>query len=351
MQVTAFIPAYNPPDKLIPLVRELSASDFSSIVVLNDGSDSTCDPIFKEIESIEKVTLLQHAVNLGKGAAIKTGLNFIYCHFPQHIGVVTIDADGQHLTVDALNIAQTLQDKPDSLVIGVRKFDKDVPLRSMFGNILTKKLFHILVGQKVTDTQSGLRGIPREFITKLLKIDSNGYEFELDMLLACKYSDRIIVEKEINTVYLEGNKSSHFNPILDSMKIYFVLFRFTFTSLISAAIDYTVFFLTYSLSSSLTASQVSARLVSMLFNYSAVKRLVFYSGQKHEKTFPKYVALVLISGSISLLLINLLVTYTPLKVFPAKIISELIMFIANFAIQRDFIFTRHKQCEAINANV
>ena len=49
----------------------------------------------------------------------------------------------------------------------------------------------------------------------------------MDMLLACKYTGRQIIEESISTVYLEGNKSSHFNPLIDSMKIYFVLFRFT----------------------------------------------------------------------------------------------------------------------------
>lgn len=345
MKVAVLIPAYNPSQQLVTLVQELSCCEFLSIVIVNDGSKSTCNHFFKKVASISKTKILHHAVNLGKGAALKTGLNYIYCRFPDLIGAVTIDADGQHLVEDALNVARDLQDNPDALITGVRVFAKGVPLRSMFGNILTKKLFRFLVGQKLNDTQCGLRGIPREFIPKLLKIESTGYEFELDMLLACKYSNRRVVEREISTIYIADNQSSHFNPLLDSMKIYYVLFRFSFTSLLTALIDYTVFILVFSLCSSIAVSQIAARFLALGFNYSAVKQIVFYSDQEHKKTFPKYLALVIVSGSVSFMLINILVTHTAINVIMAKVLSELLIFLVNFAIQRDFIFTRQVRKE------
>jgi glycosyltransferase involved in cell wall biosynthesis len=341
MKVTALIPAYNPSGQLVDLVRNISASGFAAIIVVNDGSGGECDSIFEEIGKINKVALLRHAVNLGKGAALKTGLNYASCNFKDHIGVVTLDADGQHLVEDAVKVAEALLESPESLVMGVRGFNKNVPFRSIIGNSITIYLFRLLMGQKLTDTQTGLRGIPQSLILKLLRLDSNGYEFELDMLLLCKYSGRSIVEQEIQTVYIEGNKSSHFNPFVDSMKIYFVLFRFMLSSSITAVIDYTVFFMTYKISSSLLVSQVSARFVALLFNYVAVKKMVFYSDQAHSRTFPKYIALVFFSGFISYNLIKVLTTVSSLKVFTAKIIAESIIFLANFAIQRDFIFSRN----------
>lgn len=231
MKIVALIPAYNPPEHLVALVRSLAVSEFSHIIVVNDGSLATSESIFQEIEEIGNVTLIRHAVNLGKGAALKTGLNYALCYFGDHIGVVTIDADGQHLVVDALQVGKELEKNPESLVLGVRAFDKEVPLRSRLGNTITKYMFRLLMGQRLTDTQTGLRGIPKSLIPTLLKIDSAGYEFELDMLLACKYGGRSIIEKEIRTVYIEGNISSHFNPVVDSMKICFVLFRFMLASL------------------------------------------------------------------------------------------------------------------------
>jgi glycosyltransferase involved in cell wall biosynthesis len=338
--IAALIPAYNPSDALVSIVSELSPAHFDAIIVVNDGSDPSFGHIFSRLAALERVTVLRHAVNMGKGAALKTGLNHIYCNCAGITGVVTIDADGQHLPDDAARVAAVLSSNRESLVIGVRKFDGDVPFRSRIGNDITRYLFKLLMGKKLTDTQSGLRGIPRSFIRVLLKIDSNGYEFELDMLLACKYAGREIIEQPINTVYVEGNKSSHFNPFIDSMKIYFVLLRFTLASLLSAVIDYTIFFVVFGLSSSILASQASARAVSMLFNYSAVKRAVFYSGQKRMQTFPRYLCLVIVSGSVSYFLIKMLAIYSPLSVTVSKFSVESVIFLANFVIQRDFIFAK-----------
>jgi len=337
-KVAALIPAYNPSNGLIDLVRGISKSSFEVVVVVDDGSGRECDSTFAEIEKIEKVVLLRHAVNLGKGAALKTGLN--QCCFGGYAGVVTMDADGQHLLEDSLKVAEALKTHSESLIMGVREFDKNVPLRSKVGNSITKYLFRLLTGQKLADTQSGLRGIPMSLIRSLLRIDSNRYEFELDMLLACKHMGRNIVQQPITTLYADQNRSSHFNPLIDSMRIYFVLFRFALAAISSALIDNAVFILVYSLSPGIFLAQVSARAISMGFNYLAVKKVAFYSDLKHRKTFPKYLSLVVVSGLVSYLLIKVLNSLLGISVVPAKLIAESVVFLANFAIQRDFIFTR-----------
>ena len=342
MQIVALIPTYNPTEALVPLVRDLAATDFAAVIVVNDGSAAQYDRYFNEIRTIDKVCVLRHAVNLGKGAALKTGMNHAYCNFEDLLGVVAVDADGQHLAEDAVKVAGVLRQNPEYLVMGARAFDSAVPLRSRIGNTITVSIFRLLTGKKLSDTQSGLRGIPKSMFPVLLKLSTNGYEFELDMLLACKYTNRQIVEQPIRTVYLEDNKSSHFNPIIDSMRIYFVLLRFTLAGLLSAAIDYAVFILVFNLSGSISGSQASARLVSMGFNYAAVKRAVFYSGQSIADTFPKYLALVCVSGFVSYLLIKGLAMFTPLPVIAAKLLAEPLVFLANFAIQRDFIFVVQK---------
>lgn len=348
--VAALVPAYNPSGRLPALIRELSMSDFRAIIVVDDGSAKECEPIFRELERMEKVTLLRHGVNLGKGAALKTGLNHVYCYLRDLAGVVTVDADGQHLCSDALKVADRLKENPEALIIGTRSFGRDVPLRSRLGNVLTRHLFKYLVGQRLSDTQSGLRGIPTSLIPVLLRIDSNGYEFELDMLLACKYGTRRIIEQPVSTVYIEANKSSHFHPLIDSMRVYFVLLRFTFTSLLSAVIDNIVFILIYSLSSSIISSQIGARAISMLFNYSAVRKAVFYSDMEHSSAFPRYLLLVIISGSVSYLMIIAAVSLFSVPVIAAKLCAESIVFFANFAIQRDLIFVRNSSVAGIANN-
>ena len=339
MQIVALIPVYNPTEVLVNLLRGLAAEDFTAVIVVNDGSSAHYDRCFNEIRNLDKVCLLRHAVNRGKGAALKTGMNHAYCHLGDLLGVVVVDADGQHLVEDAVKVAAVLRQNPESLVMGVRIFDGAVPLRSKIGNTLTVSIFRLLTGKKLSDTQSGLRGIPKSMFPLLLKLSTNGYEFEIDMLLACKYTNRQIVEEPIRTVYLEGNKSSHFNPLIDSMRIYFVLLRYTLAGLLSAAIDYAIFILAFNLSGSISASQASARGVSMVFNYAAIKNVVFYSDQSTTDTLPKYLALVCVSGFVSYMLIKGLVMFTPLPVIAAKLLAEPFVFLANFAIQRDFIFT------------
>ncbi|MGA2402796.1 MAG: glycosyltransferase [Syntrophobacteraceae bacterium] len=343
MNIAVLIPAYNPSEELVRLVEQLASTDISRVIVVNDGSDPGCDPTFQKLQRSGRVVLLKHAVNLGKGAALKTGLNYAYSNFEGLIGIVTADADGQHLVEDVLKVARSLESQPESLVIGTRVFGKSVPLMSIIGNTCTRQLFRLLAGKKLRDTQSGLRGIPMQFIPKLLKIEANGYEFELEMLLACKHGNRSIVEEQIHTIYIDGNKSSHFNVLLDSMKIYFVLFRFMLASFMTAAVDYVVFLTAFSISSSIFLSLCVARAIAVFVNYTAVKNLVFLSDQKHRVVFPKYVCLVIVNGLIAYGMINFLAASLAIHVVAAKMISELTIYLGNFAIQRDFIFSSRRK--------
>jgi hypothetical protein len=161
---------------------------------------------------------------------------------PDKTGVITADADGQHTPKDIGRLIAAMEQTPDALILGARQFDKDVPFRSMLGNKTTRVLMRILLGLKITDTQTGLRAIPREFIPDLLEIPYNRYEFELEMLLVAQQLRMKISEITIETVYLDGNSSSHFNPLLDSAKIYFVLFRYIAASIITAIFDYIIIF-------------------------------------------------------------------------------------------------------------
>ena len=116
-----------------------------------------------------------------------------------------------------------------------------MPLRSRFGNVVTRNLVRAVIGQRMSDTQTGLRGVPSALATELLRLPAAGYEFELDMLVLAKHLAMSVREVPIATVYLDGNVSSHFNPVRDSMKIYFVLFRFALLSLATAVVDNVVF--------------------------------------------------------------------------------------------------------------
>ena len=340
-QPVVVIPAYKPSSSLPQVVRGLSASNsVGAVVVVNDGSGAEYSSIFLALQEIPDVHILDHFVNLGKGAALKTGLNFVACNFPESVGIVTADADGQHTVQDILTTAEGLCANPHSLVLGARRFDGDVPPRSKFGNAATRWIMRAVTGQKLTDTQTGLRGIPMDFAPELLRSKATGYDFELDMLVQCKYTSRHITEVPVSTIYIDRNRSSHFNPLLDSMRIYFVFIRFAAVSLVTAAIDNLVFILALNLSSEILICQAASRLAAGTFQYYANKTGVFHSKAHNTVAFPKYWLSGLITGSLSYVLIHTILRYSSVSVVPAKILAESTLFFFSFVIQRDFVFSQ-----------
>ena len=180
----ALIPAYNPVENFPEYIEQLiDSSMFHHILVVNDGSAVQYGAIFKSVMRFKSVTVLSHTVNQGKGAALKTGFIEVISRFPGAAGVVTMDADGQHAVKDVCHVAEILRMHPNQLILGGRHFDHDTPARSAFGNFLTRHVFKWVTQVKLFDTQSGLRGIPFGLMRRILAIKSNGYEFEVEMLI------------------------------------------------------------------------------------------------------------------------------------------------------------------------
>ena len=333
------IPAYKPGPDFPGLVSGLIRLGVERIVVVDDGSGVWFRLRFDEAAAHPQVRICRHAINLGKGAALKTGINAILCDAPDISVVVTADADGQHAPEDILAVARAAGEHPGALVMGARQFSRRVPFRSRLGNHATKVVMRIVAGQKLSDTQTGLRAIPAHLLPDLLKTPSQGYEFELDMLLLSRNQRLAIVEQPIRTIYLDGNASSHFNPLLDSMRIYFVLLRFALISMFTAVIDNLLFSACYLYTGNKVTSQVIGRIGAMTFNFATVKRMVFNSRGRVVREFLQYTALVAISGTISYGLIVLFTTRLSMGVLKAKLVAEGILFLANFLVQRDIIFT------------
>ncbi|MGB9712212.1 MAG: glycosyltransferase [Dissulfurimicrobium hydrothermale] len=332
------IPAYQPPGNLIGIVAELLHEPYPLIVIVNDGSSIDRSWIFDAVSRMERVVVLSHAVNLGKGQALKTAFNYVLLNAPSTIGVVTVDADGQHLPKDVLRVAEALAETPESLCLGTREFEGGVPLRSRIGNAVTRQVFRFFVGQPLADTQTGLRGIPARFLKKLLRVQATGYEFELEMLILASRTGMNIREISIRTIYEKHNPTSHFNPILDSMKIYFVFIRFVSASLASFFIDTTVFSISLFLTGQIFLSMVVGRVVSGTFNFLSVKVMVFQSRGNILLETVKYISLVVALMLISYGLIKSLVVFGGINPYAAKILAETTLFFASFSIQRSFIF-------------
>lgn len=340
MAITVLIPALNPTESLLGVVRGLTEREqVDRLILVDDGSSQEHASVFASAAALSpKVELLRHAVNMGKGAALRTGMNHCLCLGATGSVLVTADADGQHLPDDIIRVGEQASRTPDHLVLGSREFSGDVPLRSRFGNDLTRMIFRLLIGRKVSDTQTGLRAIPVELMKKLMRLRATGYEFELEMLIIAAREGIAISSVTIQTVYLDGNASSHFNPLLDSMRIYFVFARFLSSSLLAAALDFFIFAVAMSMAAPLGWAMVIARVISGTLNHTMNRLYVFHSRVGWGGSFAGYVISTALLGTLSFFGIEALMHHFDWSPIFAKLVMEALIFICSFAVQRAFVF-------------
>ncbi len=340
MKTIILIPAYEPDDKLVGLLRKLDEYDVHSVVV-DDGSGHAYDEIFEQCAKYASVT--RYEVNRGKGHALKIGMAYIRKYAEAPYIVVTADADGQHLPDDIMKIAEYSAQHPDELVLGSRRIAPQTPLRSRIGNTVTRWIFRLSSGVSVYDTQTGLRGFSDRMISWMEEITGERYEYEMNVLMEWSKEKRIIHEIWIRTVYLDDNSSSHFNTIIDSIRIYRQIVKFSSASLLSFLADYSLFcmfqLVTFSIGirNGLVLSNAAARIISASLNYYLNRKLVFHSKEPVSRSTLKYALLVLVNLMVNTLILKSLVAQgIPSAV--SKIVTELILFVVNYQVQQKLIF-------------
>ena len=293
-RISVVLPSLDPDEKLDAVIDGLLEYGFTDIILVNDGSKPENLPRFQHAADTHKeVHLLHHEVNRGKGAALKTAFAYFLENRPQGLGVVTVDGDNQHHPEDTRTCCERMLET-GNVVLGCRNFNlPHVPPRSRFGNHTTSFVFKVFCGMKLSDTQTGLRAIPRSAVERFLKVSGDRFEYETNMLLAMKTMGIPYEEVEIRTVYIEENKSSHFHAIKDSWRIYKLIlkhfFRYTLSSFACACVDTGAFALLDHVlagASALvqgTVPYVGARIVSSLLNFFLNQKLVFESEVKTGK--------------------------------------------------------------------
>lgn len=239
-RIAVLVPAYNPDEKMINFINQLD-KDFEHIVVVNDGCDSSFDNIFDAVK--DKTTILKHEVNKGKGRALKTGFAYIKDNLGDLLGVVTVDADGQHTPEDTKRCCSKFLETDCKPVFGCRDFlsDTDIPPRSRFGNRLTSHLLMNFCDIKLSDTQTGLRVLPVSSLENMLSVNGERYEYEMNMIFALKNLGLGWSECPISVIYIDDNESSHFNPIKDSIRIYKVFLKYFLVALLAFILDIVLF--------------------------------------------------------------------------------------------------------------
>jgi len=222
------IPALNPDERLLQLVKEVQAiAPGLQIIVVDDGSSPACGHIFDRLKFMHDCSLCRHPENYGKGAAIKTGIGHMKRHCPGCAGYITAAADGRHRPVDILKVAKALRQHPDHLILGTRDFSqKQLPFKSFWGNRITSGVFRLVTGTACPDTQTGLRGISARYGELVAEVPGEGFEYEMGFLITAARHHIPFMEIPIGTVYLSGNRSSHFRPVRDSARIYGTILKY-----------------------------------------------------------------------------------------------------------------------------
>ncbi|WP_320069122.1 glycosyltransferase family 2 protein [Micromonospora sp. RTGN7] len=225
-------PVYEPRQRLLAFVRDLrDAAPDARVVVVDDGSGPASASALDAVRELG-CEVLRHGTNRGKGVALKTGFRHIARSHPGH-DVVCADADGQHRVADVLRVAGALHDD-ERIVLGVRRFDGTVPLRSRIGNGVTGLLFRAATGVGVRDTQTGLRAYSHALLDWLLAVPGERFEYEMNILLEAVRDGHPVRQTVIATTYLADKESSHFASLSDSVRIYLPLLRFTASTLLAA---------------------------------------------------------------------------------------------------------------------
>lgn len=346
-KIAVIIPAFEPNGNLLCLIGKLKETGFSTIIIVNDGSSKEKDPVFAAAERSFDCTVISHAVNLGKGRALKTAFNYILTQNIDCFGIVTIDADGQHNAKDAAACSKALLENPDMLILGSRRFkSKSVPLRSKLGNMLTRRILRFLCGLDIQDTQTGLRAMSRSHIHLFLPLSGERYEFEMSMLLEAHAREIPIYMVPIETVYLDGNSGSHFNPLFDSAKIYYLLLKFILASVSSFIVDISLFSLLIYLlraiepESYIFISTLIARSLSASLNYLINKNKVFLAIGEYGKTAVKYIILCIFLMIASAVIVDQLYTIFHTSETFIKITVDTVLFLGSFKIQQKWVFRK-----------
>lgn len=354
-QIGIVIPAFEPDERLLHLLNDLTSNHLGPIYIVDDGSAESFQPIFqKASEFLKKTggTVLHHPVNRGKGRALKTAFEYILNTNKNITAVVTADSDGQHTPECIKKVIHAVLSHDNYLVLGVRTFDTDgIPWKSRLGNRLTEKLFRYLSGVHISDTQTGLRGIPRKYMQELLDLKGERFEFEMRMLLDA--ADRYpIMEVPIATVYDSAeHHQTHFNPIMDSLKIYRILgekfMKYVFSSLSSCVLDLVLFWLICISCRNffpllyITVATITARFFSSIYNYFINYKIVFRSREKIRRSVIKYYILAILQMTCSAVFVTLFKNLLPVcPEVVIKIFIDTVLFFISYHIQQNLIFKK-----------
>ena len=348
-KIPVIIPAYQPDEEMIGVIRELRQNGVSNIIVVDDGSGAAYTEFFQRAREEYGCSLIHHAENLGKGRALKSAFNMILGSEDEILGCVTMDCRGSFFCSDILKVMDELAVHPTDLIMGKRVLDVSrMTKKSRVGNKVLQLSFHYLVGILVTDVQSGLRGIPLSYMRKLMNVKGERYEFDTNMLINCKKCSVIVREVPLETVYSARRNQEQYRAIRDNLSIYLTFATYIFTSMFASIVDLILFMIFCDMLGRfhvLSGTQMyvviataMARCVSATVNYRLNYRIVFRTKSAQTSTFAKWVILCIVQMAMSATAVSVLHGLIGGPEILFKIPVDFCLFFFSYYFSREFVY-------------
>lgn len=348
MRVCIVIPAYEPGKELVAYGRQLCAAQLGPVVAVDDGSGARYAHIFGALRALG-CTVLTHPKNRGRGAALKTALEWYALHPNGCDGIVTTDCDGRYTVRDVQRICEAMARCPHSLALGCRNFDRHIPPRSAAGSRAVSAALRALYDIRLSDPQTGLRGIPNALHPGLLTLRGERYEYDLNLLIDAKRQGFAFTAVPIEAICSCSN--SHYRVIADSARILLRLCaglaQYALSSGLSASVDVFVYgVLVKRTLQALPAAPrlfwaaVIARVFSSVVNYACNRRLPYVQEKRIGVTMAKYYCLWLAQLAASFAGAWLLCTRLHLDDLLAKLLIDALLAIASYQVQLRWVFCK-----------
>jgi glycosyltransferase involved in cell wall biosynthesis len=194
MKIFVVVPLFNEKKHISSVLKDIGAYKLP-IVVVDDGSTDKSE---LEIRNQKNVTILTHKINLGKGAAMKTGSDFAFNKGAD--GVIFMDSDGQHTASDLPRFIEALESKKYDVILGSRNFNYGVPLVRFLGNKFASLFMTLLFGVYASDVICGFRAVSKSGYSKV-RWDSDGYGVETEMVARIGKNKLTFCEVPVQTIY------------------------------------------------------------------------------------------------------------------------------------------------------
>jgi glycosyltransferase involved in cell wall biosynthesis len=218
-RVMALIPALNAARTLAPVVQE-TLRNLDYVLVVDDGSSDETSAVAREAGATH---VLRHEVNRGKGGALKTG--FAHALANGFDAVITLDADGQHLAQEIPKFIEARERTGADLIIGGRAhlFDRMLPRRRM-ANRFSARAIAWASRTGITDSQSGFRLYSARLL-RGVSLRTDGFDMESEVIVRAGWGGYQVITTPIELGFVDGLSTSHYKPLLDTLRIAWTVFR------------------------------------------------------------------------------------------------------------------------------